>query len=157
MVEKILIPLDGSELGERALHYVEEMMSRMSPAKKVEAILFQVVSPRKHTYTAGDGVVTLAPTAEEMEEAKARALEYLNKSGEGLRSKGIAVTDKVAVISEDVSAAGEIIKAEEETKADLVAMSTHGRRGITRWAFGSVTEKVLHAGKVPVLLVRAAK
>jgi len=42
----------------------------------------------------------------------------------------------------------------EETGADAVAMSTHGRSGISRWAFGSTADKVLHAGNTPVLLVR---
>ena len=51
----------------------------------------------------------------------------------------------------------EIIKAEEEYNVDLVAMSTHGRRGIKRWAFASVTDKVLRGGKIPVLVVRAKK
>lgn len=35
-------------------------------------------------------------------------------------------------------------------------MSTHGRSGVGRWVFGSVTDKILHAGDTPVLVVRAA-
>ena len=45
----------------------------------------------------------------------------------------------------------------DEIKADLIAMSTHGRSGISRWAFGSVTDKVLRGGNKPVLIVRAPK
>jgi len=37
---------------------------------------------------------------------------------------------------------------------NLIAMTTHGRSGLTRWAFGSVADKVLHATSSPVLLVR---
>jgi nucleotide-binding universal stress UspA family protein len=37
---------------------------------------------------------------------------------------------------------------------DLIAMATHGREGLQRWAMGSVTERVLHATKYPVLIVR---
>jgi len=55
------------------------------------------------------------------------------------------------------SAAEEIITYAEENNIDLIAMSTHGRSGIGRWVFGSVTDKVLHAGDVPVLTVRASK
>ena len=40
-----------------------------------------------------------------------------------------------------VSSAVNIIRAEAETGVDLVAMSTHGRRGITRWAFGSASSR----------------
>ena len=43
-----------------------------------------------------------------------------------------------------------IIKAEEEINTDLAAMSTQGRAGNSRRAFGSVTDKVLWGGKVPV-------
>jgi nucleotide-binding universal stress UspA family protein len=37
----------------------------------------------------------------------------------------------------------------------LIAMSTHGRSGLARWAYGSVADRVLHTAKCPVLLVRA--
>jgi nucleotide-binding universal stress UspA family protein len=67
------------------------------------------------------------------------------------------VNCKVQVGKIGVTSAEEIIKLEEKTNADLVAMSTHGRRGLSKWVFGSVTEKVLRAGKVPVLVVRAKK
>ena len=40
---------------------------------------------------------------------------------------------------------------------DLIAMSSHGRTGVGRWVFGSVTDKVLHAGNTAVLVVRAVK
>ena len=79
-------------------------------------------------------------------------MKYLEEVGGNLRNKGATVTFKVSV---GQSPAEEIIKAEEEYNADLVAMSTHGRAGISRWAFGNVTDKVLRGGKVPVLMVRA--
>jgi nucleotide-binding universal stress UspA family protein len=52
-------------------------------------------------------------------------------------------------------AAEEILRAAEEIKADLIAMSTHGRSGLRRLAFGSITDKVLRGAGVPVLTVRA--
>ena len=54
-------------------------------------------------------------------------------------------------------AAEEIIKATDETNSDLVAMATHGRSGFTRWAFGSVTDRVLRGGRSPILMVRVPK
>ena len=92
-----------------------------------------------------------------MEMMKQNALAYLEKSGERLRNGGVNVRCKVVVREALTSSAEEIIKAEEELNIDLVAMSTHGRRGISRWTFGSVTEKVLRGGNVPVLVVRAKK
>ena len=48
----------------------------------------------------------------------------------------------------------EIIKAAQDTEANLIAMSTHGASGLKRWAMGSVADKVLHHSEIPVLIVR---
>ena len=48
----------------------------------------------------------------------------------------------------------EIIKFADEADIRLFAMSTHGQSGIRKWLSGSVTSKVLHGGKRPLLLVR---
>ena len=58
MSERILIPLDGSKVGEAALRYVEGLVSRMSPEKKVKVTLFHVITALKHDVVipgAGDG------------------------------------------------------------------------------------------------------
>lgn len=51
-------------------------------------------------------------------------------------------------------AAEQILKTVEEKAIDLVAMTTHGRSGPSRWIFGSVTAKVLRTSPVPLLVVR---
>jgi nucleotide-binding universal stress UspA family protein len=158
MSERILIPLDGSKVGEAALHYVEGLVERLAPAAKVEVTLFHAITTLAHEVSirggGTGGTVTTPYTDSELEQKKGEVTEYLKGVSEGLISKGATVTFKVAV---GKASAEEIIKAEEEANADLVAMSTHGRHGLTRWAFGSVTEKVLRGGKVPVLMVRAEK
>ncbi|MBW2631953.1 MAG: universal stress protein [Deltaproteobacteria bacterium] len=153
MSEKILIPLDGSTLGEAALRYVEERTSKLALGKKTEVVLFQVITPVTYTVVAGESV-EIPYTESELEQIKKMAMDYLSEAGKDLKSKGAVVECKVAF---GTSSADEIIKAEGEVKADLVAMSTHGRHGITRWAFGSVTDKVLRGGKIPVLMVRMPK
>ncbi len=153
MYERILVPLDGSKVGEAALPYVEELVSKLAAVQKVKVTLLQVVSSLTHPVVAGGESVSIPYTAVEVEQIKKKAMDYLNKTGKGLRSKGVVVSCKVAV----GRAADEIIKATDEINADLVAMSTHGRHGLSRWAFGSVTDRVLRAGKVPILLVRAGK
>ena len=153
MTERTLVPLDGSKIGEAALLYVEGLVSRLALGEKVEVTLFQVISPPTHRVETAGEIFDVPYTEEEMEPVKKKVLDYLDKAGEGLRSKGAIVRCKVGV----GEAAEEIIKAEGEINADLVAMSTHGRSGISRWAFGSVADKVLRAGKVPVLIVRVPK
>ena len=151
MYEKILVPLDGSKVGEAALPYVEELVSKLSPALKVEVTLFQVVSSLSHWIVAGEASAQIPYTLKEMEQIKRKAMDYLNEAGEGLRSKGAIVKIKVGI----GSAADEIIKAADEINTDLIAMSTHGRSGLSRWAFGSVTDRILRGGNTPVLVVRA--
>ncbi len=155
MSERILIPLDGSKVGEAALRYVEGLVSRLSPGAKVEVTLFHVITTLKHDVVisgGGAGTITVPYNESELNQMKVKAIEYLQDVGEGLINKGATVHFKVAI---GKSPAEEIIKAEEEYNADLVAMSTHGRAGISRWALGSVTDKVLRGGQVPVLMVRA--
>jgi nucleotide-binding universal stress UspA family protein len=48
----------------------------------------------------------------------------------------------------------EILKAVEERAIDLIAMTTHGRSGPSRWVFGSVTAQILRSSSVPLLVVR---
>jgi len=153
MAERILIPLDGSAVGEAALHYIEETVSKLKPEEKPEITLFYVVAAQIRLLATEAGPVEVPYSDKELEQAKKVALDYLNKAAEALRSKGVVVNCKVAA----GKAADEIIKAEREVDADLVAMSTHGRSGFSRWAFGSVTDKVLRGGKVPVLMVRVAE
>ena len=155
MSERILIPLDGSEVGEAALHYVEGTVSRLAPGQPVEITLLRVLKPlTREVYAPAAGTAEFPYTEAEMAPVKKQAMDYLERSGAIRRKKGAVVKCVVVIGKIGVSAADGIIKVEGEVNADLVAMSTHGRHGLTRWAFGSVTDKVLRAGSVPVLLVR---
>jgi len=153
MYSRILVPLDGSKIGEAALPYVEELVSKLSAVQKVEVILFQVASPLTHWVIAGETSAPVPYMEKELNILKQQARTYLKKIAESLKAKGAVVKIKVSV----GDAANEILKAEKETRAGLVAMSTHGRSGLSRWAFGSVMDKVLRGGGIPVLVVRVPK
>jgi nucleotide-binding universal stress UspA family protein len=152
MFERILVPLDGSKVGEAALSVIEELMPKLSPELKTEVTLFRALPP-SHWIAAGDVGAPVRYTEEELQMIRRTVTDYLEKAGEGLRSRGAIVKTIVAV----GTPAEEIIKAVDAIKADLVAMSTHGRGGLSRLAFGSVTDKVLRQINVPVLTVRAAE
>jgi nucleotide-binding universal stress UspA family protein len=153
MYERIIVPLDGSKIGEAALPSVEKLVSKLTPQIKTEITLLQVLPSMTYYVAAGDASVKVPYTEKEMALIRRRAESYLQKATEEFKSKGVVVKTRVTT----GSPAEEIIKVAEETKADLVAMSTHGRHGLSRWAFGSVTDKVLQAGNFPVLVVRAPK
>lgn len=167
MLERILVPLDGSELAEAVLPYVEAICQRCDPA---EVILLQVVRPPKGRsgtiYRPIDSglSVTWSPESavdadraqhpifrdQEMASVKAEVERELSRAIEHFCSCGY--TTRVAVAFG--RAAEQIVDFAEREKVDLIAMSTHGRSGLTRWVFGSVTEKVLRATRIPILLVR---
>ena len=86
-----------------------------------------------------------------LEAAKARAAEYLNQAAAKLSGTKATVRSEVKV----GDTAQGIIDFADEIGASLVAMSTHGHSGIERWAFGSITHRILHHGNTPLLLVRA--
>jgi len=75
MYEKILVPLDGSELAEVALPYAEELASRL----KADVILFEVVPKAYHVYGAYGAVSQVPHNDEEMKPLKASAEDYLEK------------------------------------------------------------------------------
>jgi len=153
MLEKILVPLDGSRVGESALPCVEELVAKLVPHHRVEVILFQSVIGMAYYLVAGEASVPVRLTDKELQSVKQKAKRYLDKIALGLRAKGATVKVRVGV----GDAAEAILQAAQETGAGLIAMSTHGRSGLSRWALGSVTDRVLRAGVVPLLTVRATR
>ena len=88
--------------------------------------------------------------ANEAEESRVQA-ELIAIERE-LREKGLLVDHR---ITSGIDAAKEIVQIGKEKGIDLIIMSTRGRSGVNRWLLGSVTEKVLHSGDVPLLLTNA--
>lgn len=156
MSERILIPLDGSKLGEAAISYVDGLIARLAPEEQIEITLFHVITEVRHTIRiqGGAGMVSVPYNEEELAEIKNEKTDYLNKVSEGLRNNQVTILCKISV---NENPADEIIKAEKKVNADLIAMSTHGRSGISRFALGSVADKVLRGGSAPVLMVRASE
>jgi len=147
MFGKILVPLDGSSVGEAALPYVEELTKKLES----EVILLQVVPNGHWTHTVG-GLDYVRFPEHQLESLKKRAREYL----EEVRTR---LSGTKAILSSEVRVghtAEEIVKFARETDTRLVAMSTHGRSGIGEWIFGGVAHKILHTGSTPLLLVRAS-
>jgi nucleotide-binding universal stress UspA family protein len=90
------------------------------------------------------------------EDAERRRIEtdlrdYLRGIEHQLAREGVTVSSEVRF----GRPAEEIISFAKDMKIELIAMSTHGRSGLARWAYGSVADRVLHTAKCPVLLVRA--
>ncbi len=153
MSQKILIPLDGSSLGEEAISYVKDLVGKFSVKQAVTITLFHVITVvRHHVGLQGGTAMSIPYTEDELGKMKEEALDYLKTVGKALENDNVSVNYKVAVSETPATA---IIEVEEEVGADLVAMSTHGRSGFSRFVIGSIAEKVMRGGTVPVLMVRA--
>lgn len=153
MKEKILVPLDGSKIGEAALPFVENLVGKFLPDPRVEVTLIQVLSSMSYYLVAGEATARVPYTEDEVIRMKEAATSYLEKAGQILKDKGAMINTKVVI----GNAAEEILKAADEIDVDFIAMSSHGRSGISRWAFGSVTDRVVRGGGKPVLVVKAPK
>jgi nucleotide-binding universal stress UspA family protein len=92
-------------------------------------------------------ITTSRWTAADEEKAK----RELPKLQERARKHGISATTEVRLGDIDLT----ILKVLKETRSDLLAMGTHGRRGFERWALGSVAERMLRRSPVPILLTAA--
>jgi nucleotide-binding universal stress UspA family protein len=153
MYERIVIPLDGSQEGEAALPYVEALVDKLSPEVEVEITLLQVLSQPDPVSLGDGGLPFVVRGDKQLEDIEKQALGYLGRTGKPLRDKGVTIITKVRI----GDAAEQIKKEADDINADLIAMSTHGRSGLSRLAFGSVAEKVLRGENKPILMVRATK
>ncbi|MBI2845124.1 MAG: universal stress protein [Chloroflexi bacterium] len=135
MYQRILVPLDGSLLAAAILPYVENLASKPG----AEIVLFRVLP--------ASGV--FPDTARKEELAAWIDLRFEERL---LKEKGLAASISIRHSSD---AAEEISDFADKNDIDLIAMSTHGRSGVSRLLFGSVAEKVLRGTSKPILLIRA--
>ena len=147
MYKKILVPLDGSALAECVLPHVESIVKGC----KVQVVIFLRVTEPFHHFCDFDGCITQETMNSIDADNKSAAEKYLNELIERTRYDGVSVKPEVVT-----GTPGESI-AEYATKnsIDLIAISTHGRSGVSRWTWGSVADRVLRSACVPVLMVRA--
>ncbi len=146
MYQKILIPLDGSELAECVLAHVDAL-ARGCQAKNV--VFIRVVEPIRQV---GMDYVMDQDQVEKLEsENKLAAGEYLKKI-----SAKVSLASPI-VKTEVLSGLPAEILADYATKnqVDLIVIATHGRSGVSRWVWGSVADRILRSACVPVLMVRA--
>jgi nucleotide-binding universal stress UspA family protein len=148
-----LVPCDGSQESEAVIPYTAELASRLG----MEVVLFQAVEQPYQVLHANatmdvqaDLQVPFSP--QEMEPLLEEAEVHLERASAAFRDRGVETRTEVRI----GDPAEEIVNLAVEIEADLVAMSTRGRSGFSRWAFGSVAEKVLYSACFPLLLVRPA-
>lgn len=182
MYKKVVIPLDGSDLAEQALAYLDEVkkdnpqvmlvsvteeISGHVPEKEAfEPFVseHEVVKPPPLIYALPPGMVvpnyvpnmTIDHGNHEIRipvgKMAATAKNYLHRIADKLEEQGFNITTNVLI----GNPAREIIDFAEEQKADLIVMASTGKPGIKRWDMSNIAEKVIKNAKISVMLVRPA-
>jgi len=139
MFDKILVPLDGSELAEVTLWYAEGLAGRMRSAITLLFVLSPEDLTSRYMYDCY------------LKEIVKRTKVSAEERGAGKKDGEIRVDYEFL----KGDPAEEIVDYANKAKINLIIMSTQGRSGVRRWALGNVANKVLRATGKPVLLIRA--
>lgn len=142
MLKRILVPLDGSTLAEKALPYAQALAQKFES----ELLLVQVLPPLVISPKNNQTTVTTLKALE------GEAREYLAAIQARLQATGVLVTTEYL---EGGPVAEMILELARDRTVDLIVMNTHGYSGNELWIYGSVANKVLQQAPCPVFLVRA--
>jgi nucleotide-binding universal stress UspA family protein len=141
MLKHILVPLDGSALAEKALDYAVQIIA---PKRRITLLCVIEVPDVINTFHP------LPTNLMMVEENLASAREYLERVSKQLREEHEVRVNIETRVGRPAEVIAEI--AEQEF-ADAIVMSTHGRTGVERFLFGSITHKVLSSMPCPVFVV----
>ena len=145
-IERILFPTDFSEASERALD------AALALAVEFDAELHMLHAVVLHSDDPNDPAHHF-PDADEIRLRLEQTAESRMASGIAARpARGVRVSRHQR---RGMSVAPVILEQAEEVDADLIVMSTHGRRGLENVLLGSVTEEVLRLARCPVLTIRS--
>ena len=147
MYERILVPIDGSVtsgLGlSEAIRMAKLTGGRLRLVHVIDDLSFSLAMDAYSGY-AGNL----------LEELRVDATKLLEAARASAADNGIEA-DTVLLDRFKSTVADQIIAEAQASKAELIVIGTHGRRGISHWVMGSSAERILRISPVPVLLVRA--
>jgi nucleotide-binding universal stress UspA family protein len=145
MFEKILVCLDGSDLAEEILPYAREVARRFGS----KLVLLEVTIPPSVVVESTTGYYSARKPAE-IQRKEEEAVTYLESIAQAIQAAGL----EVEYLTLPGSAGRTIVSYADESGIDLIALGTHGRSGLKRFAFGSVAEHVLKESGLPVLVIK---
>jgi len=147
MYQKVLVPLDGSELAECSLSHVRNLVKEGSAGEVILLNIVKIDSP----FGDGGNKSIINEWAKRKEKAEDDSKKYLAAVAASLGSESIKVrTESI----EDVWPARSIADYAKKNKIDMIILTTHGYTGLRKMMFGSVAMEILHDSHVPVLLIR---
>lgn len=143
-IRTILVPLDGSRLARRAVPYAAALAQAAGATLHLLSVQDESQLDLQFFYQA-----QALPISQEIQFRLAR---YLDLVAASLRKQGLQVETEVVI----GRPAEEIARAARRVNASMVALSTHGRSGLGRWAYGSVAHEVIQTVHLPLLVLRPA-
>ena len=144
MLNKVLVPLDGSDLSVTAIEHAKSVIP-----EGATVILLMVIEPiNAMVYADAGSSIFVNP---DLPDPEAVSRNILNRHATTLTDKGHTI--ETLVIKGDPATS--ILDFAESAEVDAIIMTTHGRTGIERWLMGSVTQKVLGHAKCPVFVIPA--
>jgi nucleotide-binding universal stress UspA family protein len=148
MISKILVPVDGSKVSQKAAKYAVEL------AKQTGASLM-VLSVIDKRFVVGQSVSASASPTHLKEDVE----DYLKQSAQSATDEIAKVCERNRIHYKAAIRTGhpveEIVKEAAKSKSDLIVMGSHGKSALTAAVLGSVTYGVMHKDtKIPVLIVR---
>jgi nucleotide-binding universal stress UspA family protein len=146
MYEKVLVPLDGSELAECALSHVKSLFEDGSEGEVTLLNIVKFDIPWAEMYDVKPFDIN-----EMRKPLLAASRKYLAKVSSKLSSKGIKVKTKALEANRP---ADTITDYAQKNGMDLIVVATHGHTGLKKLIMGSVASGVLNQSSVPVLLIR---
>ena len=152
--ERILIPLDGSQLAEQILGPATILAAATNAQVTLFFVSRQIVQGQgvaKRRGLSGLRPELLAQLHEVDLQKQAQGKEYLAQLVERLKEKLLSVETQIA---SHVQPAAAILNEAATLGVDLIALATHGRGGLKRLLVGSVADKVLRGATMPVLVYR---
>jgi nucleotide-binding universal stress UspA family protein len=141
----ILCTLDGSRRSREILPFAQSL-AQLLGARMTLLRVIPLQFPLTSTFTSHGTRESLG-----QEDQAAAARESLEAEAIALRDSGLEVAIEVLVGAHPPDG---ILDFAESSSADLIAMATHGRGGVARLILGSVADKVIRGGSIPVLLHR---
>jgi nucleotide-binding universal stress UspA family protein len=147
MYKKILVATDGSKLSQAAV----SSALAMAVLHDAELVVVKVIPRVQQTYYESSISLSDEETRQILATWRQDAEDLLSQVVALGKRKGVMV--KPVVVSSD-QVAETLIKTALKTKADLIVMASHGRRGIRRLLLGSETNHVLTHSSIPVLVIR---
>ena len=146
MIRYVLIPLDGSQFAEKALPIARQVLETGGHITLMTALPGQ---SSQIYYPTDETMDEVEDHTEVLHAAKPQAQDYMERIAQKLRLQGYVVD--IHIVVGDPAAA--IVQTAEGLRTDMIVISTHGRSGLSRFLFGSVTLKVLSESAIPVLVV----